>query len=49
LAAGSVLHRKTRALGKTADLAFGYMGGVGAWQKLSPDDVATEDQIKRRQ
>jgi DNA polymerase len=36
--------------GKTADLAFGYMGGPGAWEKLAPDDDAsTEAEIKQRQ
>src|SRR5262249_19714809 len=39
-----------RAIGKTCDLAFGYMGGVGAWEKLAPDDdTSTEEEIKRRQ
>jgi DNA polymerase len=36
---------KARSIGKTADLAFGYMGGVGAWKRLAPDDTSTEDQI----
>src|SRR5262249_23914134 len=34
----------------TADLAFGYMGGPGAWQKLAPEgDATAEEQIKRYQ
>src|SRR5262249_1319714 len=41
---------KARTIGKTADLAFGYMGGVGAWKKLAgEDDTSTEDEIKQRQ
>jgi RecA-family ATPase len=39
-----------RATGKTADLAFGFMGGPGAWEKLAPPgDTSTEDEIKQRQ
>ena len=39
-----------RSHGKTGDLAFGYMGGVGAWKKLAPaDDASTEAEIKARQ
>jgi DNA polymerase bacteriophage-type len=39
-----------RAIGKTADLAFGYMGGPGAWEKLAgDDDTSTEAEIKQRQ
>jgi DNA polymerase len=39
-----------RTGGKTADLAFGYMGGPGAWEKLAPDDdTSTEAEIKQRQ
>jgi len=32
---------KARGTGKTADLAFGYQGGVGAWRRLAPADDAT--------
>jgi DNA polymerase len=39
---------QARALGKTADLAFGYMGSIGAWRKLAPDDdTSTNEQIRR--
>ena len=39
----SGLHgEQARAIGKTADLAFGYMGAEGAWRKLAPpDDTST--------
>jgi DNA polymerase bacteriophage-type len=41
---------QARTIGKTADLAFGYMGGVGAWKKLAPDDdTSTDAEIKQRQ
>jgi RecA-family ATPase len=41
---------QARAPGKTADLAFGYMGGEGAWRRLAPeDDPSTTEQIKQRQ
>ncbi len=39
-----------RGTGKTADLAFGYQGGIGAWDKLSPgNDTSTEVDKKRYQ
>jgi DNA polymerase len=39
-----------RSIGKTADLAFGYMGGPGAWDRLAPDDdTSTQDDKKRYQ
>ena len=37
-----------RTIGKTADLAFGYMGGPGAWNRLAPEDDTTSDADKRR-
>jgi len=45
-----VAPEQARTIGKTADLAFGYMGGVGAWKKLAPDDdTSTDAEIKQRQ
>jgi DNA polymerase len=41
--------KDVRTAGKTCDLAFGYMGGVGAWRKLSADDGLPDDEIKKRQ
>jgi DNA polymerase len=32
-----------RAVGKTCDLAFGYMGGLNAWRKFEPDQFSDED------
>jgi DNA polymerase len=40
---------KARPIGKTADLAFGYQGAVGAWRKLAPDDSASDEHIKQLQ
>jgi DNA polymerase len=37
-----------RAIGKTADLAFGYMGGPGAWDRLAGEADASSDEDKRR-
>jgi DNA polymerase len=34
-----------RSVGKTADLACGYMGGLGAWRKFEPDR-STDDEVK---
>jgi hypothetical protein len=39
---------QARVTGKTADLAFGYMGGEGAWRKLAPEgDTSTPEQIEQ--
>jgi putative DNA primase/helicase len=35
-----------RAIGKTADLALGFGGSVGAWRKLAPNDKRTDEEIK---
>jgi DNA polymerase len=34
-----------RAIGKTCDLAFGYMGSLGAWRKFEPDRF-TDDEVE---
>ena len=34
-----------RNVGKTCDLAFGYMGGLGAWRKFEPDRF-TDDEVE---
>jgi hypothetical protein len=33
-----------RGIGKTADLAFQYQGGIGAWRRLAPSDDQTPDE-----
>ncbi len=35
-----------RNVGKTCDLAFGYMGSLNAWRKFEPDRF-TDDQVKQ--
>jgi hypothetical protein len=40
---------QARAQGKICDLAYGFMGGEGAWRNLSPDDGLTTEQIKAYQ
>jgi DNA polymerase bacteriophage-type len=37
-----------RKIGKTADLAFGYMGGPAAWDRLAPEDDSSNEEDKRR-
>jgi DNA polymerase len=37
-----------REKGKTADLAFGYMGSVGAWDKLAPEGDTSSEEDKKR-
>jgi DNA polymerase bacteriophage-type len=40
---------EARAPGKTGDLAFGFMGGAGAWLRLAPEgDTSTKEQIEER-
>src|SRR5262249_16506072 len=34
-----------RNVGKTCDLAFGYMGGINAWRKFEPDRF-TDEEVK---
>jgi len=34
-----------RSIGKTADLAFGYSGGVGAWRKLAAGSTLSDAEI----
>jgi DNA polymerase bacteriophage-type len=41
--------KQARKTGKTADLAFGYQGGLGAWRGLAPpDDVSSDQEIYSR-
>jgi DNA polymerase len=43
----SLGHRedKARAFGKIADLAFGYQGGVRAWQNFAPEGDVSDDAV----
>jgi hypothetical protein len=34
-----------RALGKTADLALGFGGALGAWRRFNPDDTRSDGEI----
>ena len=38
-----------RNVGKTCDLAFGYMGGLGAWRKFEPGRFSDEEVEKFKQ
>jgi DNA polymerase bacteriophage-type len=40
---------QARTIGKIADLAFGYMGGLGAWRALAPADTSSDNEIKQKQ
>jgi DNA polymerase len=51
--ASNILGRKVtpadeegRGIGKTADLALGFGGSVGAWRKLAPNDTRSDEEIK---
>ena len=35
-----------RSVGKTCDLAFGYMGGLNAWRKFEPEKF-TDDEVEK--
>jgi DNA polymerase bacteriophage-type len=35
-----------RGVGKVCDLAFGYMGGLGAWRKFEPEKF-TDDEVQQ--
>jgi DNA polymerase len=35
-----------RGVGKIADLAFGYMGGLSAWRNFAPDDRFTDAEVE---
>jgi DNA polymerase len=39
---------KARDVGKTADLACGFQGSVGAWRRMAPNDRASDAEIERR-
>jgi DNA polymerase bacteriophage-type len=43
-----LLEEIARDKGKTADLAFGYMGGIGAWDRLAPEEDTSSEDDKRR-
>jgi DNA polymerase bacteriophage-type len=45
-----IAQERAREIGKTADLAFGYGGSIGAWRKLAGDgDTSTDEQIRKYQ
>jgi hypothetical protein len=37
-----------RELGKTADLAFNFGGGLKAWRKMAPADTALDEEVEAR-
>jgi hypothetical protein len=40
------INKSERQLGKNAEIAFGYCGVVGAWQRIAGDDGRSEAEIK---
>src|SRR5262249_26853689 len=45
----AVIGDNARGTGKTADLAFQYQGGIGAWRRLAGDDVTPDATIQTYQ
>ena len=41
----AAVSKEQRSAGKTCDLAFGYMGGRGAWRKFEPERF-TDDEVE---
>jgi DNA polymerase len=39
-------HPMRKKVGKVAELASGYQGGLGAWKQFGADDFMTDDEIK---
>jgi hypothetical protein len=44
--ADAEINTAERQLGKAAELACGFGGGVGAWRRIVPHDPRTDDEIK---
>lgn len=40
-------HHPLRKLGKVAELAAGYQGGVAAWKRFGADEFLTDDEIQK--
>jgi DNA polymerase bacteriophage-type len=41
-------HHRDRKLGKVAELASGYGGGLGAWKAFGADEFLTDDEIQEK-